>query len=308
MRRPWITALGARAAAGTRSVRRIGPARDRAGAAAAVAGARSGETIKIGSLHPLSGAAAADGQQMDNGAKLAVDAINEAGGIESLDGAQLELVQRGHPGRAGGRAERGAAADPGGRRRARRHLPERGQPERGRGGRAQPGAVRHRRLQRRRDPASRATSTPSGSSRAPRSSARAARSTSPTCREARGRARAEGRDPARAGPVRHRDQGHLHRQGGGAGHGGRPGHQLRPGQCLRLHHPDHDGRGSRRRRADGGRLLPRRRPRGQRGRTPSSPSSTRCGAWRTAPTTCRSSPARWARPARASSTPTTTWT
>lgn len=52
----------------------------------------SGETIKIGSLHPLSGAAAADGQQMDNGAKLAVEAINEAGGIESLDGAQLELV------------------------------------------------------------------------------------------------------------------------------------------------------------------------------------------------------------------------
>ena len=52
----------------------------------------SGETIKIGSLHPLSGAAAADGQQMDNGAKLAIEAINEAGGIESLDGAQLELL------------------------------------------------------------------------------------------------------------------------------------------------------------------------------------------------------------------------
>lgn len=52
----------------------------------------SEETIKIGSLHPLTGAAAADGQQMDNGAKLAVDAINEAGGIESMGGAQLELV------------------------------------------------------------------------------------------------------------------------------------------------------------------------------------------------------------------------
>lgn len=49
------------------------------------------ETIVIGALHPLSGAAAADGQQMDNGAQLAVDAINEAGGIESLGGAQLEL-------------------------------------------------------------------------------------------------------------------------------------------------------------------------------------------------------------------------
>lgn len=52
----------------------------------------SGETIKIGSLHPLSGAAAADGQQMDNGAKLAVEAVNKAGGIKSLDGGKLELL------------------------------------------------------------------------------------------------------------------------------------------------------------------------------------------------------------------------
>ncbi len=49
------------------------------------------EKIVIGALHPLSGGAAADGQQMDNGAQLAIDAINEAGGIESLGGAQLEL-------------------------------------------------------------------------------------------------------------------------------------------------------------------------------------------------------------------------
>lgn len=55
-------------------------------------GGGSTETIKIGSLHPLSGAAAADGQQMDNGATLAVEAINEAGGIESMGGAQLELL------------------------------------------------------------------------------------------------------------------------------------------------------------------------------------------------------------------------
>lgn len=54
--------------------------------------AGSGETIKIGSLHPLSGSSAADGQQMDNGAQLAVDAINEAGGIEAMDGAELELL------------------------------------------------------------------------------------------------------------------------------------------------------------------------------------------------------------------------
>lgn len=52
----------------------------------------SPETITIGSLHPLSGGLAADGQQMDNGAQLAIEAINDAGGIESLDGAQLELA------------------------------------------------------------------------------------------------------------------------------------------------------------------------------------------------------------------------
>src|SRR5687768_15644611 len=54
--------------------------------------AGSGETVKIASLHPLSGAAAADGQQMDNGAKLAVEAINAAGGIKALEGAKLELI------------------------------------------------------------------------------------------------------------------------------------------------------------------------------------------------------------------------
>jgi branched-chain amino acid transport system substrate-binding protein len=55
-------------------------------------GTAPGETIKIGSLHPLSGASAADGQQMDNGAKLAVEEINAAGGIAALGGAKLELL------------------------------------------------------------------------------------------------------------------------------------------------------------------------------------------------------------------------
>ncbi|MEV0718410.1 ABC transporter substrate-binding protein [Asanoa sp. NPDC050611] len=55
-------------------------------------GGQSGGTIKIGSLHPLSGSSAADGQQMDNGAKLAVEAINNAGGIKSQGGKKLELV------------------------------------------------------------------------------------------------------------------------------------------------------------------------------------------------------------------------
>ncbi len=52
----------------------------------------SGQTIKIASLHPLSGSSAADGQQMDNGAKLAVEAVNAAGGIASMGGAKLELL------------------------------------------------------------------------------------------------------------------------------------------------------------------------------------------------------------------------
>lgn len=55
-------------------------------------GGGSAQTIKIASLHPLSGAAAADGQQMDNGAKLAVEEINSKGGIKALGGAKLELV------------------------------------------------------------------------------------------------------------------------------------------------------------------------------------------------------------------------
>jgi branched-chain amino acid transport system substrate-binding protein len=54
-------------------------------------GGGSSKTIVIGSVHPLSGSSAADGQQMDNAAKLAVDDINAAGGIKCLDGAQLKL-------------------------------------------------------------------------------------------------------------------------------------------------------------------------------------------------------------------------
>jgi branched-chain amino acid transport system substrate-binding protein len=90
MRKPWITVMAvalplALAACG-------GSAPPGTEGSDGGGGGGSGETITIGSLHPLSGSAAADGQQMDNGAKLAIDAINEAGGIESLDGAQLELA------------------------------------------------------------------------------------------------------------------------------------------------------------------------------------------------------------------------
>src|SRR5215213_5952613 len=90
MRKPWITAIAVAlpltlAACGGSAP----PGTEGSGSGG---GGGAGETITIGSLHPLSGSAAADGQQMDNGAQLAIDAINEAGGIESLDGAQLELA------------------------------------------------------------------------------------------------------------------------------------------------------------------------------------------------------------------------
>jgi branched-chain amino acid transport system substrate-binding protein len=62
------------------------------GATGGASSVKAGETIKIGSLHPLSGSSAADGQQMDNGAKLAVEAINKAGGIKSLKGEKLQLL------------------------------------------------------------------------------------------------------------------------------------------------------------------------------------------------------------------------
>lgn len=90
MRKTWFAVLGGTLTLALAACGGSAPP----GAADEDAGGATGsaEVIKIGSLHPLSGAAAADGQQMDNGAKLAVEAINEAGGIESLGGAKLELV------------------------------------------------------------------------------------------------------------------------------------------------------------------------------------------------------------------------
>lgn len=49
-------------------------------------------TIKIGSLHPLTGPLALDGQQLDQAIKMAAAAINAAGGIKALGGAQLEIL------------------------------------------------------------------------------------------------------------------------------------------------------------------------------------------------------------------------
>ncbi len=48
--------------------------------------------ILIGHLHPLSGSLAFDGQELKNGLVLAIQEINEAGGIKSLGGAKLKLL------------------------------------------------------------------------------------------------------------------------------------------------------------------------------------------------------------------------
>lgn len=64
-----------------------------AGSAAGQANTSSKQVseIVIGALHPKSGANAADGQQMSNAAQMAVDSVNEAGGIAALGGAKLKL-------------------------------------------------------------------------------------------------------------------------------------------------------------------------------------------------------------------------
>lgn len=48
------------------------------------------ETIRIGGIHPLTGGLAADGIQMNNAIQMAIDEINEAGGL--LDGQTLEYI------------------------------------------------------------------------------------------------------------------------------------------------------------------------------------------------------------------------
>lgn len=51
------------------------------------------DVIKIGTLHPLTGPQASEGQEMRDAVQLAIDEVNENGGIESLGGAKVELVE-----------------------------------------------------------------------------------------------------------------------------------------------------------------------------------------------------------------------
>lgn len=55
--------------------------------------------IKIGQIHPLSGAMAVEGQQMRDAVQLAVDEVNEKGGIKSLGGAKVTLIDGDHEGK-----------------------------------------------------------------------------------------------------------------------------------------------------------------------------------------------------------------
>ena len=54
-------------------------------------GAQPAEVI-IGHIHPLSGFLGYLGNQLKNGCELAVEEINAAGGIKSLDGAKIKLL------------------------------------------------------------------------------------------------------------------------------------------------------------------------------------------------------------------------
>jgi branched-chain amino acid transport system substrate-binding protein len=49
-------------------------------------------TVKIGVLHPVTGALAYSGQQCREGALMALEDVNKAGGIKSLGGAKLEAL------------------------------------------------------------------------------------------------------------------------------------------------------------------------------------------------------------------------
>ncbi len=50
------------------------------------------KSVKVGVLHPVTGALAYSGQQCREGALMAIEDINKAGGIKSLGGAKLEAL------------------------------------------------------------------------------------------------------------------------------------------------------------------------------------------------------------------------
>lgn len=61
-------------------------------AVALMSGAATAETLKIGMMGPLTGPYAADGNDIANGVRVAIEVINEAGGIEGFD--TIELITK----------------------------------------------------------------------------------------------------------------------------------------------------------------------------------------------------------------------
>lgn len=53
----------------------------------------STDTVYVGSNHPLSGPVSRDGNNANEAVKLAIDRKNQEGGIEALDGAEIELLE-----------------------------------------------------------------------------------------------------------------------------------------------------------------------------------------------------------------------
>jgi len=51
------------------------------------------DTVYIGSNHPLTGPVSRDGNNANEAVKLAIERKNQQGGIESLDGAELEIIE-----------------------------------------------------------------------------------------------------------------------------------------------------------------------------------------------------------------------
>lgn len=87
------------------------------GAGAPGEGGTEQKTVKLGSLHPLSGGLEFEGKEAHQGVLVAVDEINKAGGIKSMSGAQVNVISEdnaGDPERSSGQATRmiqdGAAA------------------------------------------------------------------------------------------------------------------------------------------------------------------------------------------------------
>jgi branched-chain amino acid transport system substrate-binding protein len=81
------------AAVGTALLASCGSSGGGGSSASPSTGGGGGETIKIGTLYPVTGDLAKLGQECVNGVKLATKEINAAGGIKSMGGAQIALIE-----------------------------------------------------------------------------------------------------------------------------------------------------------------------------------------------------------------------